>query len=134
MNTLYLSIVYCSMWLFYMYLHVGTIAAAENRRIMIPLLTTNYFFNKLLPRLLFLGNIIIGLIMFNWFLAILYALGGIFLFFFTDYWIFQLYFKRKYGSSSVEGEFYCIKLNYKISTIGYIMLIICSIFVLLPLN
>lgn len=119
-----------------MFLNIGTIAAAENRRIMIPLFITNIFFNKILPRLLFIGNIILGLIIFKWYLAILYAAIGIFLFMFIDYWTTQLYLKKRYGATDPDkhGFYYNdyrVRFNFKITMIGYLVLITFIIIVLL---
>ncbi|MCZ2223879.1 MAG: hypothetical protein LC122_09645 [Chitinophagales bacterium] len=118
-----------------MFLNIGTIAAAENRRIMIPLFITNKFFNKVLPSLLLIGNIILGFIIFKWYLAILYATIGVFLFFFIDYWITQLYLKKRYGENDADANGfyyndYRVKLNFKITLIGYLALIIYSLIAL----
>ncbi len=96
-----LIIIYTTLWfLLYVFKLLARIAAAENRRIMIPLFISNKFFNKVLPNLLPFGNIILGFIIFKWYLTILYAVIGIFLFFFIDYWITQLYLKKRYGGYS----------------------------------
>lgn len=129
MNQTNLIIIYSSLWFLYMFLNIGTIAAAENRRIMIPLFVTNIFYNKILPKLLFIGNIILGLIVFKWYLALLYAVIGVFLFFFIDYWIVQLYLKKRYGATEpdINGFYYTdyrVKFNYKITIIGYIILMV----------
>jgi len=135
MNQTSLIIIYCSMWFLYMFLNFGTIAAAENRRIMIPLFITNKFFNKVLPNLLLIGNIILGFIIFKWYLTILYAVIGVFLFFFVDYWITQLYLKKRYSATEPDAKGfhyndYRVKLNFKISLIGYLALIIYVLIVL----
>jgi hypothetical protein len=115
-----------------MYLNIGTIAAAENRRIMIPLFISNKFFNKVLPNLLLVGNIFLGFYIFKWYLAILYAIIGVVLFFFIDYWITQLYLKKRYGIVDPDAngfyyDDYRVKLNYKITLLGYLGIIIYTL-------
>lgn len=134
MNQTNLIIIYSSLWFLYMFLNIGTIAAAENRRIIIPLFLTNLFFNKILPKLLFIGNVVLGLLVFKWYLALLYTSIGVFLFFFIDYWVTQLYLKKRYGATEpdINGFYYNdyrVKLNFKITMVGYFMLIIFTIIV-----
>ena len=116
METSYLTISYILLWFFYMYLNMGTIAAAENRKILIPLFIKHRFFNKVLPTILLILTIYWGFYLFKWFLAILYGIIGILLFFFIDYWITQLYLKKHCGEFYND---YRVKLNFYITVVGY---------------